>query len=174
MRDFIPSNFGLGTALRLDLDQYNSLTIALDVNKLLVPTPIAAFIKNSDGTTDANPEFDKDSTGIADYREKSLFSGMLGSFGDAQGGIREELKEVSIGLGLEYWYDKQFAFRGGYYYESAEKGNRRYFTVGAGIKYNVFGINLSYLIPTSVIPNPLDNTLRFSLLFDFSVFKADE
>lgn len=174
VRDFIPSNFGLGTALRLDLDQYNSLTIALDVNKLLVPTPIAAFIKNSDGTTDANPEFDKDSTGIADYREKSLFSGMLGSFGDAQGGIREELKEVSIGLGLEYWYDKQFAFRGGYYYESAEKGNRRYFTVGAGIKYNVFGINLSYLIPTSVIPNPLDNTLRFSLLFDFSVFKADE
>ena len=174
VRDFIPSNFGLGTALRLDLDQYNSLTIALDINKLLVPTPIAAFIKNPDGTTDPNPEFDKDSTGIADYREKSLFSGMLGSFGDAQGGIREELKEVSIGLGLEYWYDKQFAFRGGYYYESAEKGNRRYFTVGAGIKYNVFGINLSYLIPTSVIPNPLDNTLRFSLLFDFSVFKADE
>ncbi|HMR86570.1 MAG TPA: type IX secretion system outer membrane channel protein PorV [Saprospiraceae bacterium] len=174
VRDFIPSNFGLGTALKLDLDQYNSLTIALDFNKLMVPTPIAAFIRNSDGSTDPNPEWDKNNNKIADYREKALFSGMLGSFGDAQGGVREELKEVSIGLGLEYWYDKQFAFRGGYYYESAEKGNRRYFTVGAGIKYNVFGINLSYLIPTSVIPNPLDNTLRFSLLFDFSVFKADE
>ena len=174
VRDFIPSNFGLGTALRLDLDQYNSLTIAVDINKLLIPTPIARKILNDDGSFSDNPEWDKDGNDIADYREKALFSGMLGSFGDAQGGAAEELNELSFGLGLEYWYDKQFAFRGGYYYESAEKGNRRYFTVGAGIKYNVFGINLSYLIPTSVIPNPLDNTLRFSLLFDFSVFKADE
>jgi Type IX secretion system protein PorV len=173
VKDFIPANFGLGTALKLDLDQYNSLTFALDFNKLMVPTPIALKIINPDGTTSDNAEYDKDGNGTADYREKSLFSGMLGSFGDAQGGIGEELKEVSISFGAEYWYDKQFAFRGGYYYESSEKGNRRFFTVGAGIKYNVFGINLSYLIPTSVIPNPLDNTLRFSLLFDFSVFQAD-
>ncbi len=173
VKDFIPANFGLGTALKLDLDKYNSLTFALDFNKLMVPTPISKKIANSDGTLSDNPEWDKDKNNIADYREKSLFSGMLGSFGDAQGGVREELKEVSISFGAEYWYDKQFAFRGGYYYESSEKGNRRFFTVGAGIKYNVFGINLSYLIPTSVIPNPLDNTLRFSLLFDFSVFQAD-
>ncbi|MBL0101671.1 MAG: type IX secretion system outer membrane channel protein PorV [Saprospiraceae bacterium] len=173
VRDFIPANFGLGTALKLDLDQYNSLTFALDFNKLMVPTPIAKKILMEDGTLKDNPEWDKDGNKIADYREKSLFSGILGSFGDAQGGISEELKEVSISFGAEYWYDKQFAFRGGYYYESSEKGNRRFFTVGAGIKYNVFGIDLSYLIPTSVIPNPLDNTLRFSLLFDFSVFKAD-
>ena len=173
VKDFIPINMGLGSALRLDLDQYNSLTFALDFNKLMIPTPIAAQIKDDNGNNVPNPEYDKDGNGIADYREKSLFSGMLGSFGDAQGGFKEEIKEVSISFGAEYWYDKQFAFRGGYYYESAEKGNRRYFTVGAGVKYNVFGIDLSYLIPTSTIPNPLDNTLRFSLLFDFSVFQAD-
>lgn len=173
VKDFIPANFGLGTALRLDLDQYNSLTFALDFNKLMIPTPIALKIANPDGTLSDNPDYDKNDNDIADYREKSLFSGMLGSFGDAQGGLREEMKEISISFGAEYWYDKQFAFRGGYYYESSEKGNRRFFTVGAGIKYNVFGINLSYLIPTSVIPNPLDNTLRFSLLFDFSVFQGD-
>jgi hypothetical protein len=173
VRDFIPANFGLGSALKLDLDQYNSLTFALDLNKLMVPTPIAMKTLNSDGTLQNNPEWDKDGNNIADYREKSLFSGILGSFGDAQGGIAEEIKEVSVSFGAEYWYDRQFAFRGGYYWESSEKGNRRFFTVGAGIKYNVFGIDLSYLIPTSVIPNPLDNTLRFSLLFDFSVFQGD-
>ena len=173
VKDFIPINMGLGSALRLDLDQYNSLTFALDFNKLMIPTPIAAQTLDANGNVILNPEYDKDGNGIADYREKSLFSGMLGSFGDAQGGFKEEIKEVSISFGAEYWYDKQFAFRGGYYYESAEKGNRRYFTVGAGVKYNVFGIDLSYLIPTSTIPNPLDNTLRFSLLFDFSVFQAD-
>jgi hypothetical protein len=107
------------------------------------------------------------------YLEKNIFESIFGSFSDAQGGFSEEIKEINFGVGLEYWYDKQFAARLGYYYEHPEKGNRRYFTVGAGVKYNVFGINLSYLVPTSQIPNPLDNTLRFSLLFDFSVFKAD-
>ncbi|MBL0024481.1 MAG: type IX secretion system outer membrane channel protein PorV [Saprospiraceae bacterium] len=173
VKDFIPANMGLGTALKLDFDDFNSLTFALDFNKLLVPTPITKKIIASDGTLSENKDWDKNGNNIADYREKSLFSGILGSFSDAQGGFREEMKEVSLSFGMEYWYDKQFAFRGGYYWESAEKGNRRFFTVGAGIKYNVFGIDLSYLIPTSVIPNPLDNTLRFSLLFDFSVFKGE-
>ncbi|MBK8516893.1 MAG: type IX secretion system outer membrane channel protein PorV [Saprospiraceae bacterium] len=173
VKDFIPANMGLGTALKLDFDGFNSLTFALDFNKLLVPTPITKKIIASDGTLSENKDWDKNGNNIADYREKSLFSGILGSFSDAQGGFREEMKEVSLSFGMEYWYDKQFAFRGGYYWESAEKGNRRFFTVGAGIKYNVFGIDLSYLIPTSVIPNPLDNTLRFSLLFDFSVFKGE-
>jgi hypothetical protein len=121
-----------------------------------------------------NPEYDKDRNGVPDYREKALFAGIFGSFADAQGGFREEMKELAFGFGLEYWYDKQFAFRTGYYWESAEKGNRRFFTVGAGVKYNIFGINLSYLVPTSIIPNPLDNTLRFSLLFDFSLFRGPE
>ena len=173
VKDFIPANLGLGTALKLDFDDYNSLTFTADFNKLLVPTPITSKTIDPSGNLQDNPDWDKNKNNIADYREKSLFSGILGSFADAQGGLREEIKEVSISIGAEYWYDKQFAFRGGYYWESAEKGNRRFFTVGAGIKYNVFGIDLSYLIPTSVIPNPLDNTLRFSLLFDFSVFKGD-
>jgi hypothetical protein len=174
VKDFIPANFGLGTALTLDFDQYNSLTMALDINKLMVPTPIAQLMVADDGNLVDNPEYDKDNNGIPDYRERSLFSGVFGSFSDAQGGFSEEFKELAFGLGIEYWYDKQFAFRTGYYYESSEKGNRRFFTVGAGIKYNIFGINLSYLVPTSIIPNPLDNTLRFSLLFDFSLFKADQ
>lgn len=173
IRDFIPSNLGLGTALTLEFDKYNTMTFALDFNKLLVPTPITRFILNEDGTLSDNDEYDTDGNGIADYREKPLFQGILGSFTDAQGGFREEIKEIAWSLGFEYWYDKQFAFRGGYYHESVEKGNRRYFTVGAGIKYNVFGIDFSYLIPSSAIPNPLDNTLRFSLLFDFSVFEGD-
>lgn len=174
VKDFIPVNLGVGAALSLDLDPYNTINFALDLNKLLVPTPIASTIIDNNGNEVPNPEFDCcPQNDVADYREKSLFSGILGSFTDAQGGFREEMKEIAVSAGIEYWYDKQFAFRTGYYWESAEKGNRRYFTVGAGVKYNVFGIDLSYLIPTSVIPNPLDNTLRFSLLFDFSVFKSD-
>lgn len=173
VKDFIPANLGLGSAIRLDFDQHNSLTFGLDLNKLLVPTPIASTRLDVNGNAVPNEDWDKDGNDIADYREKSLFSGILGSFGDAQGGFKEELKEIAVSVGVEYWYDNQFAFRTGYYWESAEKGNRQYFTVGAGIKYNVFGIDLSYLVPTSVIPNPLDNTLRFSLLFDFSVFQGD-
>jgi hypothetical protein len=145
----------------------------VDVNKLMVPTPISAKIIENGNSID-NPEYDiapKD--GIADYRQKPLFTGMIESFGDAQGGFNQEIKELSYSLGIEYWYDKQFAFRGGYFYENALKGNRRYFTLGVGVKYNIFGINLSYLVPTSNNQNPLDNTLRFSLLFDFSIFKPD-
>ncbi|HRO07430.1 MAG TPA: type IX secretion system outer membrane channel protein PorV [Saprospiraceae bacterium] len=173
VKDFIPANMGLGTAIKLNFDQHNTLTFGVDFNKLLVPTPIAYKMIDANNNEIVNPEWDKDGNDIADYREKSLFSGILGSFTDAQGGFREELKEVAVSIGAEYWYDNQFAFRTGYYWESQEKGNRQYFTVGAGIKYNVFGIDLSYLVPTSVIPNPLDNTLRFSLLFDFSLFQAD-
>ena len=173
VKDFIPANLGIGTAIKLNFDQHNSLTFGLDLNKLLVPTPIASTVRDANGNDIPNPDWDKDKNDIADFREKSLFSGMLGSFSDAQGGFKEEIKEVAVSVGVEYWYDNQFALRTGYYWESAEKGNRKYFTVGAGIKYNVFGIDLSYLVPTSVIPNPLDNTLRFSLLFDFSLFQSE-
>lgn len=173
VREYIPTNLGLGTALTLDFDKYNSMTFALDINKLMVPTPVARQMFDENGSPRENPKWDEDKDGIGDFLQKSLFAAMLGSFSDAQGGFREELQEYTFGLGVEYWYDKQFAARLGYYYENPLKGNRRFFTVGAGIKYNIFGINLSYLVPTSNIPNPLDNTLRFSLLFDFSVFQAE-
>lgn len=168
VKDFLPANFGLGSALRLDLDEFNSLQFGLDINKLMVPTPVAQ--KLSDGSI--NPEYDKDGNKVADFREKSLFSGMFGSFGDAQGGFSEELQEFAFSFGMEYWYDKQFAVRTGYYYENANKGNRQFFTLGLGLKYNVFGIDLSYLVPTSSQRNPLDNTLRFGLMFDFASYRA--
>ena len=96
-----------------------------------------------------------------------MFGGVLGSFGDAPDGFSEEIRELMYSFGVEYWYDKQFAVRAGYYAEHATKGNRKFFTVGLGLKYNVFGLNFSYLVPTTNQRNPLDNTLRFSLLFDF-------
>lgn len=163
-RDFLPANLGIGAAWDLDFDQYNRLTLALDVNKLLVPTP-------------QHPEdeenWDSDNNGIADHREKSLFSGVFGSFSDAPNGFSEELKEFMFSFGAEYWYDQQFAVRAGYYYENPIKGNRQFLTAGLGLKYNIFGLNVSYLVPTSNQRSPLDNTLRFSLIFNFEAFEAD-
>ncbi len=160
-KDFIPANLGIGAAWNLDFDEFNRLTVALDVNKLLAPTPDPAL-------TDEDP-----ADGVADFKQVSSFSGIFGSFGDAPGGISEELRELMYSFGLEYWYDKQFAVRAGYFFEHATKGNRKYFTVGLGLKYNVFGLNISYLVPTTNQRNPLDNTLRFSMLFDFSAFRGD-
>lgn len=156
--DFLPQNIGVGAAWDIPLDQYNSITVALDINKLLVPTP--------------NPlDTVRGANGLPAWKDKSPVSAAFGSFGDAPGGGQEELKELNFSAGVEYWYDKQFAVRAGYFYEHAEKGGRRYFTVGLGLKYNVMGINLSYLVPTSSQRGPLDNTLRFSLLFDAASFK---
>lgn len=155
LKDFIPGNFALGAAWELDLDDYNQLTFVLDFNKLLVPTPI----------DDTDPEYDANMNGFPDYREKSLFEGVFGSFGDAPGGLKEELREIMYSVGAEYWYNKQFAFRAGYYYEHPTKGNRQFLTAGLGLKYNVFGLNVSYLVPTSNQRSPLDNTLRFTLVF---------
>lgn len=160
LRDFLPGNLGLGAALDIDFDDYNRLTFTAELNKLLVPTP---------DTTDIDPE-----NGIPDYREKSLFSGVFGSFGDAPNGFREEMREISWSFGAEYWYANQFALRAGYYYEHPTKGNRQFLTLGVGIKYNIFGMNLSYLVPTSNVRSPLDNTLRFSLLFNFEDAAAAE
>lgn len=170
VKDFLPANFGLGTALKLELDEFNTVEFGLDINKMMVPTPVARFL--SDGTE--NPEYNAngDADNIADFREKSLFSGLFGSFTDAQGGFSEELKELAYSLGAEYWYDNQFAVRAGYYYEHATKGDRKFLTLGLGLKYNVFGIDLSYLVPTSNQRNPLDNTLRFGLIFDFASYSA--
>jgi hypothetical protein len=115
---------------------------------------------------DSDPNYDKNGNGIPDHREKSLFSGIFGSFSDAPS-KGEEWKEFAFSIGAEYWYDQQFAVRAGYYYENPIKGNRQFLTAGLGLKYNVFGLNVSYLVPTSNQRSPLDNTLRFSLLFNF-------
>jgi hypothetical protein len=151
-KDFLPTNMGLGTSYTFNFDEYNKLTLVLEGNKLLVPTP--------------------DSLG--NFRKKSVPEGIFGSFGDAPDGGKEELREISISTGAEYWYKNLLAIRAGYFNESKFKGNRRYLTAGLGIKYNVFGLNFSYLIPTSNQRNPLDNTLRFSLVFDFKDFKKTE
>ncbi len=158
-RDFLPTNLGLGVAWELPLDDYNQMTVALDVNKLLVPTP-----SDEDADGDKRP----------DYRDQSPISGIFSSLGDAPGGFNEEMREFYYSLGLEYMYDQQFALRAGYFYEHITKGGRRYFTLGMGVKYNIFSINISYLIPSTSQRNPLDNTLRFSMLFDFAAFGADE
>ncbi len=168
IKDFLPMNLGIGTALKMDFDDYNQMTFALDINKALLPTPVSRRIEQSDGTIIDNPDFDQDGNGFADYREQAMFSALLGSFTDAQGGFGEELQELAYSIGIEYWYDKQFAVRTGYYYENALKGDRKFLTVGVGLKYNVFGLNLSYLVPTNSNRNPLDNTLRFTLNFDFA------
>ncbi len=154
-KDFMPGNLGIGGALDMNFDDYNQLTFALDINKLLVPTPISPD----------DPDYDKNNNGKPDFREKSLFEGIFGSFGDAPGGFKEEMRELSYSFGAEYWYNKQFAFRAGYYYEHATKGNRQFLTAGLGLKYNIFGLNVSYLVPTSNQRSPLDNTLRFTLIF---------
>jgi hypothetical protein len=150
-KDYIPANLGLGVAYTTVFDETSRMTFGLDVNKLMVPTPPALG----------------DSAGMSQYRQKSVINSWVSSFGDA-GSFGNELKEFQVSLGAEYMYNDQFALRGGYFYEDKLKGNRKYFTLGAGIKYNVFGLNISYLIPSGngVNRNPLSNTLRFSLVFD--------
>ncbi|WP_160718064.1 type IX secretion system outer membrane channel protein PorV [Chitinophaga solisilvae] len=147
---FIPANLGIGAAYTHQLDEANKLTFALDLNKLLVPTP--AISADSLGTVSTKGSMD------------ALFS----SFGDAPGGFKEELQEVMLSVGAEYWYNDLFAVRGGYYREGVNKGNRRYFTTGVGLKLQQFGINLSYIVPagSGTTRNPLSNTVRFSLMLD--------
>lgn len=153
-KDYIPANLGLGTTYKRVFNSANSLTFGVDLNKLLVPTPPA---------DPATPQQ------LEDYRSKSVMSSWFSSFGDAPGGFSEEIKEFQLSLGAEYWYNNQFALRGGYFYEDKTKGNRRYFTMGVGIKYQSFGLDFSYLLPSGsgVDRNPLSNTLRFSLHFSF-------
>ncbi|HUR65815.1 MAG TPA: type IX secretion system outer membrane channel protein PorV [Chitinophagaceae bacterium] len=155
-KDFIPANLGIGLAYTNKFNGQNSITFGLDVNKLLVPTPPT------------------DSAGLVDYRNKSVIGSWFSSFGDAEDGFGEEMKEFTISVGAEYWYNNQFALRAGYHFEDKTKGNRKYFTAGVGLKYNVFGFNFAYLAPSGsgVSRNPLSNTLRFSVLFDLGAKKA--
>ena len=158
-QDFIPTNWGLGVGFSLKPNEYNSIALFFDINRLLVPTP---------------DTIDSDGNGIFDYRELSSIKGLFTSFADAPGGAKEELREFNFSAGFEYWYNGQFAVRAGYFWEHATKGNRKFFTAGIGVKYSVFGLNFSYLVPTSNERNPLDNTLRFSLLFDFDKVGRDK
>lgn len=161
-RDFIPINLGIGAAYTAKVDEYNKITFAVDVNKLMVPTP--QIYKSG-------PD-----SGKYYYPDKSVVSGMLGSFSDAPGGFSEEMREFQVSVGAEYWYQDQFALRAGYFYEDKTKGDRKYFTVGLGARYNIFTLNFAYLIPSGsgINRNPLSNTLRFSLLFDFNTFQKGE
>ena len=152
-REFIPTNLGLGVAIATEMDSYNSITFSLDANKLLVPTP---------GLTGEDESYD-------DYRrrynEMGTLKGMFESFSDAPRGFKEEMEEITLNFGAEYWYDKQFAVRAGYYHEHKLKGNRKHFTAGIGLKFNILTLDASYIIAVNN-NNPLANTIRFSLGVD--------
>jgi hypothetical protein len=150
---FLPTNMRLGGSTTIHADDFNDFTFALDLNKLLVPT---------------NPTRDINGVIVAgEDPNRSVPAGIFGSFSDAPGGSSEELKEVSISTGLEYWYNQQFAIRAGYFYENPTKGNRQYLSLGLGLKYQIVDLNFSYLLANQQ-QSPLANTLRFSLLFNFA------
>ena len=159
-RDFIPVNLRLGTFWKTQLDDYNEVGFGVDFNKLLVPTPQYLFdsLGNITGRT---------------LNDGPAISGMISSLNDAPGGFREELNEFTVSAGFEYWYAKQFALRAGYFHEAQTKGARQYLTFGAGLKYNVFQIDAAYLQPFAR-RHPLQNTIRFSILFDIDAFKAQK
>jgi hypothetical protein len=171
-KDFIPTNFRLGTNFKVELDQYNTIAFGADINKLLVPTP-PVYAKDSAGNFEVDADGNKVIAAGKDPTGVSPASAIFSSWGDAPAGFKEELKEFTYSIGTEYWYDKQFAIRAGYFHEAATKGNRKFFTIGAGIRYNVFGFDFAYLIPTTQ-RNPLENTLRFTLLFDFDGLKSTD
>jgi len=164
-RYFIPTNLRLGTNLTFHVDQYNKFNFVVDVNKLMVPTPDIQLVGGRPVNLNAN---------------KGYFQSVFGSFADAPGGFSEELKEFTISTGVEYWYNEQFAVRGGFFNESNLKGGRKYITTGLGLKLQQrFGVDFSYLLPVSQSsPSPLTNTFRISLLFNFNsanrLFSDDE
>ncbi len=157
--DFIPTNLRLGPSLKINIDEFNSIAFSVDVNKLLVPTPPIYGTNGVDILKGKNPDV-------------SMIQGMIQSFYDAPGGFSEEMKEFTLSVGAEYWYNKVFAVRAGFFHEAKMKGNRRYLTFGAGLRYNVFALDVSYLVPvnnnaTSGV-NPLEGTLRFNLTFNIN------
>lgn len=161
--NFIPANMRLGGSFDFILDDYNKVSLIGETTKLLVPTPQTVTDLNNDGVVDATDK----SINNQNYRNISWTSGIFKSFGDAPDGFSEELKEFTWALGAEYWYQDSFALRTGYFNESVEKGARKYLTLGAGFKYNIVKIDVSYLFSASKVRNPLENTLRFSLSFNF-------
>ena len=162
IRDFIPINMRLGTALTADIDEYNKISFAVDLNKLLVPTP---------PITDNTGEIK-----LGQNSDVGVVSGIFQSFGDAPGGFEEEMREINYSIGSEYWYANQFAVRAGYFFEHATKGGRKFFTFGSGIKYSAFILDFSYLINATNdagVTNPLANTMRFSMTWNFGQFQKN-
>jgi hypothetical protein len=170
-RDFIPTNLRLGTSAKMEIDNYNTIEFMVDANKLLVPSP-PVYAKDNNGNllynADGTPKIEQGKN-----PNVGVVEGMIQSFSDAPGGFDEELREITLSAGMEYWYDKQFAIRAGYFHENMTKGNRKYMTLGLGLKYNVFGFDFAYLVAMEQI-NPLANTLRFSLSFDFDSFSTQQ
>ena len=161
--NFLPANMRLGGGYDFILDDFNKVSLNIELAKLLVPTPQKLEDVNEDGEID-----NSDSAIInADYNKINWVSGIFSSFGDAPGGFSEELKEFTYSVGAEYLYQDSFAFRLGYFNESPIKGARKFFSLGAGFKYNVVKVDVSYLFSASQVKNPLENTLRFSLSFNF-------
>ncbi len=170
--NFIPINLRIGPYGEIEIDKYNTLALTVDFNKLLVPTP-PVYAYDENGKLMFDPATGEPIILSGKDNNVPLVQGMIQSFSDAPGGWKEELHEINIATGLEYWYDKQFALRAGYFYEHPTKGNRKYMTMGAGIRYNVFGLDVAYLVSFQQ-RNPLDNTLRFTLSFDFDAFKKQK
>lgn len=160
--EFLPANMRLGASLMIPIDEYNRITLAADANKYLVPT----VPKQMEG--EDNSEYED--RVHREYDDVSAISGIFKSFSDAPGGFKEELEEINYGLGAEYVYNDKFSLRAGYHHESQSKGNRKYFTVGAGFKMNVFSLDAAYVVATAK-SNPLDQTLRFTLSFDMDGIK---
>jgi len=164
-KEFLPANLRLGTTYTRDLDPSHSLSVSLDLNKLLVPTPVYSSGTSGQSGTVVLPGNDSNT---------SVLTAIFNSFSDAPGGFKEEMQEINVSTGIEYWYKHQFAVRTGYFNENANKGNRKFFSAGMGVKMNTCSIDLSYLVPVRQ-NNPLANTLRFTLLFDVdSFFKKKE
>lgn len=167
-RDFIPMNLKLGTGINIEIDAFNEFGIYMDINKLLVPTP-PAYKKEGNGfAEDANGNYLIESGMDPNV---STAQGLIQSFYDAPGGMAEEFNEINWSVGAEYWYDQQFALRLGYFYENPNKGNRNHMTMGLGLKYQIFNLDFSYLVPFTQ-RNPLENTLRFTMSFDFADIKS--
>lgn len=170
--DFIPINFRVGTSIKTFLDQYNSLTFALDFNKLMVPSP-PIYELDINGNYIIDPLTNQPQIQKGKNPNRSVLSGMFSSFSDAPDGFSEEIKEITISSGLEYWYREIFSFRGGYFFENMDKGGRRFLTLGLGIKYNNLGVDFSYL-STSQNDHPLAETMRFSVAFLFDSIENNQ
>jgi hypothetical protein len=159
IRDFIPINMRLGSAVEADIDEYNKISLAFDLNKLLVPTP---------------PIIDDGEIKLGQSSDVGVVSGIFQSFGDAPGGFSEEIREINYSIGTEYWYANQFALRAGYFFEHATKGGRKFLTFGSGVKYSAFTLDFSYLVNANNdagATNPLANTMRFSMIWNFGVME---